>query len=226
MALTCPSETFDALSGIPGLQHRFLTRVPGLEFTTDKAAALEKLAPYHQAGQAALGMGDAPLITGEQVHSSDITTVTRENLPELSHQVTPAVDGFVTNLEGVMLGIYVADCCAVYLVDPVKRALGLVHSGKKGTELAITSLAIETMTRCYDTDPKNLIIQLSPCIRPPAYEVDFAADIRQQAQAAGVPQEQVFDPGTCTAQNQDRYYSYRMEKGETGRMLALFAWNA
>ena len=54
-------------------------------------------------------------------------------------------DGLVTNQPGVSLGIYVADCGAVFLVDPVRRCLGLVHSGKKGTELAIVERAIEQM---------------------------------------------------------------------------------
>ena len=64
-------------------------------------------------------------------------------------------------------------------------------------------------------------MQLSPCIRPPHYEVDFAAEIIRQARAAGV--EQVHDSGRCTASDPARYYSYRAEKGRTGRMLALLA---
>ena len=43
----------------------------------------------------------------------------------------------MTNVRGLCLGVYVADCCAIYLADPVKRAIGLLHSGKKGTELGI-----------------------------------------------------------------------------------------
>ena len=69
--------------------------------------------------------------------------------------------------------------------------------------------------------PGKMIVQLSPCIRPPHYETDFAALIRRDCAAAGV--QQVFDCGTCTGANVDRYYSYRLEKGQTGRMLALLA---
>ncbi|MFV1995218.1 MAG: laccase domain-containing protein, partial [Verrucomicrobiales bacterium] len=61
----------------------------------------------------------------------------------------------------------------------------------------------------------------SPCIRPPDYEVDFAAGIRQQCCERGVPPEQVHDEGISTVSAPDRYYSYRAEKGRTGRMLAL-----
>src|SRR5438132_4838701 len=128
-------------------------------------------------------------------------------------------DGIITNQKKIALGIHVADCCAVYIVDPKTPAIGLIHSGKKGTELAIASKAIEQMRENFGSDPANLIVQLSTCIRPPHYEIDFAAKIIEQCRAAGVTQ--IHDSGLCTACDSDRYYSYRAEKGKTGRMLAL-----
>jgi copper oxidase (laccase) domain-containing protein len=125
----------------------------------------------------------------------------------------------ITNQRGVCLGIYVADCCAVYLVDPVRSAIGLVHSGKKGTELGIASKAIESMAEHFGSHASDLIVQLSPCIRPPHYEIDFAADIVRQCRELGV--SSVHDSAVCTACDLDRYYSYRAEKGRTGRMLAF-----
>jgi polyphenol oxidase len=113
----------------------------------------------------------------------------------------------------------VADCCAVYIVDPGTPAIGLVHSGRKGTELDIVGAAIELMTANFRSNASDLIIQLSPCIRPPHYEIDFAAEIVEQCRARGV--RQVHDSGVCTACDLDEYYSYRAEKGKTGRMLAL-----
>jgi copper oxidase (laccase) domain-containing protein len=67
----------------------------------------------------------------------------------------------------------------------------------------------------------NIIAQLGPCIRPPNYEVDFAADILRQCREAGLTA--VHDSARCTAADEERYYSYRREKGRTGRMLALLA---
>jgi hypothetical protein len=140
-------------------------------------------------------------------------------LREAITQEVPDTDGLVTNLHGFCLGVYVADCCAIYLVDPVKRVIGLLHSGKKGTELGIAGRAVETMAREYGSAPAELVAQLSPCIRPPQYEVDFAAEIGRQLRAAGVGE--VADCGANTAADPERYYSYRMEKGRTGRLLAL-----
>jgi copper oxidase (laccase) domain-containing protein len=94
-----------------------------------------------------------------------------------------------------------------------------VHSGKKGTERAIVSKALEKMRDGFGSNPAELVVQLSPCIRPPHYETDFAATIVEQCRAAGV--KQIHDSGVCTACDLQRYYSYRAEKGKTGRMLAL-----
>jgi copper oxidase (laccase) domain-containing protein len=93
-----------------------------------------------------------------------------------------------------------------------------VHSGRKGTDLGVVTNAIKQMIECFGSDPANMIVQLSPCIRPPHYEVDFAGEISQQCLALGI--HQIYDSGICTACNLDRYYSYRTEKGKTGRMLA------
>jgi copper oxidase (laccase) domain-containing protein len=75
------------------------------------------------------------------------------------------------------------------------------------------------MTDRFGSDPANIIVQLSPCIRPPHYQVDFVAKIIQQCRASEV--KEIHDSGICTACDVDRYYSYRVEKGKTGRMLAL-----
>lgn len=70
-------------------------------------------------------------------------------------------------------------------------------------------------------EPSNLIAVISPCIRPPHYEEDIPTAIKAQLIEAGVPEEQIHDSGLDTADTK-RFYSYRMEKGQTGRMLALF----
>ena len=134
---------------------------------------------------------------------------------------TFGVDGLMTNEPGLMLGIHTADCAPVDLVDPVKRAIALLHSGRKSTEASITPRTIGLMAEAYGTQPADLIVQIGPCIRPPLFEVDIASKIVRDAITAGVPASQVHDCGTCTGATVDRYYSYRVEKGKTGRLLAL-----
>src|SRR4029077_2129070 len=153
-----------------------------------------------------------------QVHGNKVAVV---DTPLKTNKEFPGCDGIITNQRRVVVGLYVADCCAAYIVDPKTAAIGLVHSGRKGTELGVVTNAINPMIERFGSNPGEMIAQLSPCIRPPHYEVDFAAEIVRQCRALGV--KQIHDSGACTAYDLDRYYSYRAEKGKTGRMLALIA---
>jgi hypothetical protein len=213
-----PVELFARLNALPDVRHCFTTRVAGLDVHADKAEALRRLDQLHRGIRNELRIGNGPLVTAQQVHGNAIGVV---DAPITHDRCFDEVDGLITNQPEVCLGIYVADCCAVYLVDPVRHAIGLVHSGRKGTELGITARAITLMQERFGTEPHDLIVQLSPCIRPPHYEVDFAADIMANCRAAGV--REIHDSGICTACDLQRYYSYRAEKGKTGRMLALLA---
>ena len=216
MSARAPVEFFPALTAIKGCRHAFIERVPGIDVSHDKAEALKRLDAVHREARREIGMAGWPLLTAQQIHGDKIAIVDQ---PVASDKEYAGCDGLITNQKKVALGIHVADCCAVYVVDPKTPAIGLVHSGKKGTEAAIVSKAIQQMRKSFGSDPGELIVQLSPCIRPPHYEIDFAAQIVEQGRAAGVTK--IHDSGVCTACDVDRYYSYRAEKGKTGRMLAL-----
>jgi copper oxidase (laccase) domain-containing protein len=211
-----PFEQFPALNLEGVCRHAFIQRIPGIDVVHDKAKALERLDAAHRKIRISVDMGDWPLLTAEQVHGNKIGVIDR---PMQTDKQYAGCDGLITNQRGLALGIYVADCCAVYLVDPVVPAVGLVHSGRKGTELRIVGSAIDQMATVFGSKKSNLIVQLSPCIRPPHYEIDFAAQIIGQCKSRGVTQ--IHDSGICTASDLQSYYSYRAEKGRTGRMLAL-----
>jgi polyphenol oxidase len=210
-------EQFQALS-IRALRHLFIRRIPGIDVAYDKAEAVRRLDKVHREIRHELGIGDWPLITAEQLHGDQIAVV---DGPIAGDREFAGCDGLITKQRRVTLGIRVADCCAVYIFDPKAPAIGLAHSGKKGTELGIVPKTIEQMITRFGSSPGDLIVQLSPCIRPPHYEIDFAPNIIDQAKSFGV--EQIHDSGICTACDLDRYYSYRAEKGKTGRMLAVLA---
>ena len=213
-----PFEQFPALSAIGISRHIFTQRIPGIDVSHSKAEVLKRLDVAHREIRKAIGVGDWPLLTTEQIHGSKIAIVDSCSRGPVGGEFS-GCDGIITNQPGVALGIYVADCCAVYIVDPKTPAIGLVHSGRKGTELGAVPNAIMQMIERFGSDPANMIVQLSPCIRPPHYEVDFAPEIIRQCHTLGV--QKVHDSGICTACDLDRYYSYRAEKGKTGRMLAL-----
>ena len=212
-----PIETFASLSAIPWLRHGFLQRVPNLAVNVDRETVISRLRDHHLNAIESIGLGGKILATAEQVHGGRVVRVNANSTYPVAD-----CDGMLTNDPGIALSIYTADCGAIYLVDPVHRAIGLLHSGKKGTELEILTIAVETMSREFGTEAKSLIVQLGPCIRPPHYEIDIAAQIAEQAERAGV--SRFFDCGSCTASNSDTYYSYRRELGKTGRMLAVLGY--
>jgi copper oxidase (laccase) domain-containing protein len=216
---TPPADTFAALAALQGIRHGFVGRIPGVDVKADRAAALIRLAADHDKVRDRLGLGRHHFALGEQVHGREVAIVDAATTFPVA-----GVDGMITADPRVCLGVYVADCCAVYLVEPERRVIALLHSGRKGSELGIAAVAIARMRDELGCDPAKIVAQLSPCIRPAHFEIDFAALILAQCRAAGV--HQVFDCGTCTATHLDRYYSYRAERGKTGRMLALLALTA
>ena len=207
-------RTFRPLAGVAGITTEFVPRVPGLVFDNDRATTLARLAPAHRTALARRGLEPDRLATAEQVHGDQIAVATGPGCHA-------GVDGLITAEKGLVLGIYVADCAAVYLADRRGRAIGLVHSGRAGTTGRITSRAIAILRENFGIAPADLVVHLSPCIRPPHYETDFAAEILDQVRACGVGE--VFDDGICTGREVEHYYSYRVERGRTGRMLAALA---
>lgn len=209
-----PVETLPALDALPGVRAAFLTRIDGVDVAAERETALARLQPAHDALLAKLGFS-RPALAG-QVHGNRVAVVDAAPASPVA-----GVDGLATATPGVTLGIYVADCAAIWLADPRRRAIALAHSGKKGTEGNILAAAVAALRDSFHSDPADLVGVVSPCIRPPHYEIDFAATIAAQAREAGIVR--FHDAGTCTASRPDRYYSYRRELGKTGRMLALLA---
>jgi polyphenol oxidase len=213
-------EQFQALNNTAVCRHAFITRIAGIDVSHNKSEALKRLEAAHREIRHAIGIGDWPLLTAEQIHGNKVAIIdTRVE----SDKHFAGCDGFITNQPRIALGVHVADCCAVYLIDQKTPAIGLVHSGRKGTELGVVTNTITRLVERFGSNPAELIVQLSPCIRPPHYEVDFAAEIIRQCRALGV--KEIRDSGLCTACDLDHYYSYRAEKGKTGRMLALIGLN-
>jgi len=216
------TEVFSFLKPVnelPGLQGSWIPRQVGVDVLGDREFALRNLAPHHDRWIAEVFPEISTRHHAEQIHDNQIAAITE--IPEQAIVQHAGVDGLITNLPGQLLAIYVADCAAIYLVDPVTRSIGLLHSGKKGTEGNILREAVVEMQHRYGTQSSDLVCVVSPCIRPPDYDVDFAATIREQVGALGI--EKFHDLGINTASDLGTHYSYRIEKGQTGRMLALLA---
>jgi YfiH family protein len=192
-------ETFPALN-LPGLRHGFTTR---------SQRDLAQLEDEMKESYRALGFPIDRAASGEQPHGNRIAAVGAPGR-------VAEVDALSTATPGLPLLVRVADCGPVYFYDPVRRVIAVAHSGRKGTEGNIVGETVSHLERVHGSRPADVIVQLGPCIRPPHYEVDFAAEIGRQAARAGIVR--YHDSGLDTASDLRRYYSYRAEKGKTGRM--------
>ncbi|MGJ8632765.1 MAG: laccase domain-containing protein [Luteolibacter sp.] len=207
------------ISKLPAFKPAWIPRLPDVDVLGDRSFALANLAPHHSGFVSETYPEAKTRHHAQQVHGNSIAIITEPSTGKT--RTHPEVDGLVTNVPNQLLAIYIADCAAIYLADPVTKSIALLHSGKKGTELNILEAAVTKMTTCFGTNPADLVCILSPCIRPPHYEVNFAATIATQAKDLGI--KNFHDSCQNTAEDTQLHYSYRIEKGRTGRMLALLS---
>lgn len=207
------------ISSQPGVVAHFIERLPDVPVSPDRKEMIAALEPAHRQELERLGIPWSHLRRAQQIHGNKIALVGDIG----SNYPVEGVDGLVcSGVADCTLGIYVADCAAVWLYDQEKKTRALLHSGKKGTELNIVSKALQAMYKFCGSKPENVIAVISPCVRPPHYEVDIPEMIKTQLIEAEVPESQIYDSGLDTASDLNRFYSYRVEQGNTGRMLALF----
>lgn len=207
------------LNAYPENFARFITRVPGVATTTDRAAVIAALTPTHEAVLEEAGIAPKMLRRAQQVHGNKVALVGDIGC---SYPVEGVDALFCGGKADCCLGIYVADCAAVWIYDTESQSRALIHSGKLGTQQNIVGETLKSMYKVLGVHAENCIAVISPCIRPPHYEVDIATMIKQELEEAGIAPENIIDSGLDTAADLETFYSYRIEKGNTGRMLALF----
>ena len=112
---------------------------------------------------------------GEQTHGKHIAVVTAEDRGRGSLDRASAfqsTDGLLTNVPGVLLTSFYADCVPLYFYDPVQRVAGLAHAGWKGTVAEIAGAMVSKMTEVYGSDPRHILAAIGPSIGECCYEVD------------------------------------------------------
>ena len=109
-----------------------------------------------------------------QRHSANVMAVTRKEAGRhVFYRPDPmiVVDGLVTDEPGYMLCSMESDCTPVFLLDPVRRAIGMVHSGWKGTASLISVNAVRAMEENYGCRAEDIMVGFGPCICRDCYEV-------------------------------------------------------
>ena len=112
-------------------------------------------------------------VFGEQTHTTNVRKVTKKDagkglvIPRDYHDT----DGLITNEPGLVLSAFFADCVPLYFVDPVKRAIGMSHSGWRGTVGRMGKKTIEAMEREYGSKAEDILCAVGPSICQDCYEV-------------------------------------------------------
>jgi YfiH family protein len=184
-----------------------------------------------------------------QVHGTEVAYA---YAPRKSHVPHCQADAILSESMDVTLLMRFADCVPILLYDPVRRVVGLVHSGWPGTVKGVARVAVEAMQGTYGSHPDNVLAAIGPSIGPDHYEIGL--DVEEQVRYAfgrdaasllpsanggvkfnlwaanrlileesGVRQIEL--AGICTACHPEDWYSHRGEKGQTGRFGVLMGLN-
>lgn len=252
--------TFPILSDIDGIRHLFSTRIGGVS-----KGIYESMNLSYQRGddpecvdenfrRIAAIMETTPdaIVCGKQTHTTNIRKV---SVQDCGKGVTKPVDyddidGLVTNEPGIVLCTSFADCVPLYFVDPVKKAIGLAHSGWRGTVGHMGACMVKRMVEEYGSDPENIIAVIGPSICSDCYEIgeDVACQVREafpegkvllpgKAEGkyqldlweanrqvllhAGILQEHLEITDVCTCCNSDLLFSHRASHGQRGNLCAF-----
>ena len=155
------------------------------------------------------------IVQAEQTHGNQVAIINETHY----NQTIPTVDALVTNTPQLTLVIRTADCGPLFFYDPEKQVIALAHSGRKGTEQNILAETVNQMNAHFNCKMKDILCVLGPCIRPPHYEIDIAQTMADQAHEIGLIQ--FYDCEENTGSDLTRFYSYRVEKGQTQRHFAI-----
>jgi YfiH family protein len=247
--------TFPGIAAIPGLVHGVTQRAGGVSVgpyaslnlgrsTGDEPAAVDENA---RRLRARLG-GPRALRFPHQVHGARVETL--EGPGE-----TPwgPADAAVTAEPGLGVGVLGADCPVVLVVDPVRRALGVVHSGWRGTVAGVLPATIRRLGERYGSRPSDLRVGIGPGISaarfevgpevahavregPPAwasalaagradrFHLDLGEVLWRQALACGVPPASIDRMAHCTYDDEERCFSHRRDGPRTGRHALVAVW--
>ena len=115
----------------------------------------------------AIGVEKEKMVYTQQTHTTNVAVVSGKD----AGSTLKETDGLVTNSPGICLVTFYADCVPLYFVDPVKRAIGLSHSGWRGTVGKMAAATVEKMKECFGTRPEDIIAAVGPSICQDCYEV-------------------------------------------------------
>ena len=178
---TLPLLKYPLLEQTGIVEHCFTTRIGGvskgiyeslnLSFTRGDEDAAVRENFRRLAG--AMKTDVSEFVFTDQTHTTNVRRVTAEDAGKgiVKERDYTDIDGLITNEPGLVLSTFYADCVPLYFVDPVHRAIGMSHSGWKGTVGKMGAATITAMKREFGTEAKDLVCAIGPSICQDCYEV-------------------------------------------------------
>ena len=256
------SVTFFAADGIDaagGAAHGFSTRLGGvsqgmwesLNLGPSRGDDPDHVRENYRRFFAAIGADGSKLAMTNQVHGGVVRCVTTADIKaDPCEKVNYEADGLMTDLPGVALIVYSADCIPILFYDPVRRVIAAVHAGWRGTAAGIAAAAVERMRDVYGSRQEDILAAIGPGIGPDCFETHedvpnamtaalstavlrhikikengkFAVDLKNinamRLEQAGLDPAHIAVSGVCTACAPDKFWSHRKLGTSRGSMAA------
>ncbi|MGM9607928.1 MAG: peptidoglycan editing factor PgeF [Oscillospiraceae bacterium] len=250
----------DGFRAAGGVAHGFSTRLGGvstgiyasLNLGTTRGDEPDRVRENYRRFCAAIGADVSGVIMTNQVHGTVIRTVGPDDRrPDLYGREEHECDGLITNVPGLALTVFSADCIPVLLYDPVRKVIAAVHAGWRGTAGDIAGKAARQMRTDYGCRPGDILAAIGPGISQCCFETH--ADVPEAMTAAlgelakpyiislengkfkvglkeinaALLRRAGLEPGhieiadDCTACLPEKYWSHRVTQGERGSQAAM-----
>jgi len=188
-------------------------------------------------------------IVAKQTHSDNIAVIREDNTKGWKHldDAIENCDALMTDVPHVALSILTADCVPLLLYDKKLNVVAAIHAGWKGTQQEIVRKTLEKMKKTFDSNTEDILAGIAPSIGRCCYEVEedvakhffdtpegftkgkdkYMLDLpylnKRQLLDCGVKEVNIEMSNICTACHNDKFFSYRKEKGCTGRFMSIIA---
>ena len=253
--------TFPKLAKMDDIYHLFSTRIGGvsegiyssMNLSFSRGDRPEAVLENYKRVADVLGTDVEHMVCSDQTHTVNIRCVTMEDAGKgVTRQKDYSdIDGLITDVPGLCLATFYADCVPLYFVDPVKKVIGLAHSGWRGTVEQMGAYMVHTMKERFGCETADLIAAIGPSICQSCYEISEEVAVRFQAGfwedkkvllpgrapgkyqldlwkaneevliSSGILPQNIDVTDVCTCCNSEYLFSHRASNGQRGNLGAF-----
>lgn len=243
------------------VEHCFTTRMGGvsegvcssLNLSFSRGDAPEAVMENYRRVAQSFGKSVDDFVCTDQTHTTHVIRVgkSERGYGVIREKPYTDVDGLITNETGVILSTFYADCVPLYFVDPVHKAIGLSHSGWRGTVGRMGQKTLEAMKEAFGTNPEDVFAAIGPSICQECYEIseDVAKHFYEEFPThgdeilidkgngkyqldlwrtneivlieAGIHPKHLAVTNICTCCNPEILFSHRASQGKRGNLAAF-----